>query len=137
DRCLVASPAVNQILDQLRTLAANAPDVVSPFRGVEIRALGDVADLAWFPRETTTTRRINTNNTAPTPASLALERIRHAFSSHNCDVLMGIEDGFRSNWRANVQAVPLGVGEGAPALLFAPGAFTQVNWTVNEQLVNH
>lgn len=137
DRCLVASPAVNQILDQLRTLAASAPDIVSPFRGVEIRALGDVADLAWFPRETSATRRTNNDNAAPKPASLALERIRHAFSSHNRDVLMGIEDGFRSNWRANVQAVPLGIGEGAPALLFAPGAFTQVNWAVNEQIVNH
>lgn len=151
-RCLVANPAINEVIGLLTHCAELHPRMFSAFEQVEIRALGEHPDLLWYPREApaeTSRRRAPRrarpdsapNRVDPTPdvAGEALATLRRSLGNLAPDSshwLMSVR-AQADSWRTNAQTAALNttIEAKTPRLLFAPGMFTQVNWKVNQTII--
>jgi 23S rRNA (uracil1939-C5)-methyltransferase len=118
DVCAVASPAVNQVLTRLR--AAWVPRALpwSALNAVEIRALGAKPELYFFPRD----------EKSPNAKGL-LKALLQAFPAATYNIAIAGAGGAAAELRQPVRLGP------SLELTIAPGAFTQVNWPVNEAIV--
>lgn len=139
-QCLVATERVNRVLRELASASRERPEWFRPFEQIEVRALGEVPELIWTPRQVAAKR-------TPHP-SLRDRAARNALSSILEDVARHLHVNLGDEaphlvlshqaperWREFVQGVDLTVTEHAPRLYFAPGTFTQVNWDVNRRII--
>lgn len=149
--CAVATQRVNDVLQALVALTALRPELVRHFEQVEIRALGDVAEVVWIPK----TER-GKHRSAATMASADLETIERHLRAEAPQLALHVVSANETQrrWREFVQSVSTTDSllerehtsgalalhdedcERRPArLCFAPGTFTQVNWNVNRRLI--
>lgn len=158
ERCLVATPVVNHVLSRLRHCSTLNPTLFAAFAQVEVRALGEQPDLMWIaPQPADGKSRRNTGyghngykgpphrSSSPpkrkaSPPNEALESLRRSLENlvpESAHWLMAARLEAR-DWRANAQSVDLGTVAKSlttARLLFAPGMFTQVNWQVNQAII--
>lgn len=136
--CLVATERVNTVLEALVALSKLRPELLTAFEQVEVRALGEQADLVWVARRDERRPRRPKAELIATLGTIE----RHLQSEAPTLTLQHVlaEDA-PQRWREFVQGVDLHVYPSptnavAPTRLwFAPGTFTQVNWQVNTRLV--
>lgn len=133
EQCLAAAPRINSVLTRLHELTDRAPQLLLPFKAVEIRALGEHPDLTWFVRDEQRDRR--SSAVARTAEHRALERVKQALDDER--LAMTVHPVSSSDLTPLTQSVPLAQEPGSPRLWFTPGVFTQVHWTVNQALIQH
>lgn len=143
EQCLVASNAVNHLLAALAELARQRPELLSAFAEVEVRALGEVPDLTWTVRQTPGKPRHKASELSERLELIA--RHLHGTLASTPPHLV-LADEAPARWREFVQSVELTreassgsvdlQSNSAARLWFAPGSFTQVNWSVNQRIVS-
>jgi 23S rRNA (uracil1939-C5)-methyltransferase len=149
-RCLVANQTVNAVLGELKRCATLHPGLFAAFGQVEIRALGERPDLLWFPHPEPKAQSLvkrgahrgttNGTRTKNHPSSLdALENLRRSLEnlSGQAPHWLMSSAALPDAWRQNAQVAALtALPNATPTeLLFAPAMFTQVNWSVNQAII--
>lgn len=136
--CLVATERVNRVLAALVELSQLRPELLTPFEQVEIRALGELADLLWSPR-----RNDRGSKRSKADLSAVLGTLERHLQSESPTLALQhvLAEEAPARWREFVQGVELDTdahaGSSVPTRLwFAPGTFTQVNWRVNTRIVS-
>lgn len=119
ERCLVASERVNTLLARVRRLLLRHPQWFAPLRELELRALAALPELTLFSRKDAPRDRLRA----------ALAGLRAALP----DVVIGL--AMDTATQAVARSQPMTLANDIQARV-APGAFTQVNWSVNQAIIS-